>query len=149
MDRMIIVQDEKMLEDYICPLPHFVRQFLRSQHENFAVIHPLANHIAPSACMNGGTVLVRTIPSIDTPPIQMSRHVIRLLGKPIFVTTCTIGEGVMPQNYEDIEDHVKTGVDHISPLTFGIDESAEFSTVIKYDHEGHITVVRNSGEKQY
>jgi L-threonylcarbamoyladenylate synthase len=79
LESMVIVQDEKMLEDYICPLPSFVKQFMHSQDRYVTVVHPFANHLALSACNQDGSVAVRMIPSIDTPPIQMSRHILRLL----------------------------------------------------------------------
>lgn len=139
---MVIVQDERMLEDFVCSLPYFVRQFLRAQDKYVTVVHPLANHIAPSACNKDGSVAVRIIPSLDTPPIQMSRHVLRLLGKPVFVMTCTVADAPMPSVYEEIAPHIKSGVELISPLLFGVDEVGIFSMVIKYDHEGHITVLR-------
>lgn len=142
MHRMVIVQDEKMLEDYICSMPHFIRQFLRAQDRYLTVIYPNAHHLAPSACNRDGSVPVRIIPSVDTPPIQMSRHVLRLLGKPIFVTTCAVGEGQIPPVYEAIENHIRSWVNLTSPLVFGVDDAGVFSMVIKYDREGHITVVR-------
>ena len=92
MHRMVIVQDEKMLEDYVCIMPPFIRQFLRAQDKYLTVIYPEAYHLAPSAGNRDGSVPVRIIPSVDTPPIQMSRHVLRLLGKPIFVTTCAVAD---------------------------------------------------------
>lgn len=78
MDRMVIVQDEQMLEDYICPLPYFVRQYMHAQEKHVTVIHPTSGQIAKSATNKDGSIPVRIIPSIDTPPIQMSRHVLRL-----------------------------------------------------------------------
>ncbi len=142
LDGMVIVQDEQMLEEYICPLPYFVRQFMHKQEKHMTVVHPFANRIAESACLRWGALPVRIIPSVDAPPIQMSRHVLRLLGKPIFVTTCTVDGRRMPTAYEEIEDHIKTGADLISPLLFGIDDVGVFSMVIKYDLAGHIEVVR-------
>lgn len=97
MHSMVIVQDERMLEDFVCSVPYFVRQFLHTQDKYITVVYPFANHIAPSACNKDGSVPVRVIPSIDTPPIQMSRHVLRLLGKPVFVTTCSVGDNEIPR----------------------------------------------------
>lgn len=142
LERMVIVQDEKMLEEFVCPLPGFVRQFLHTEKKDTTVIYPLAEKIAAAACYKDGSVPVRIIQSIDLAPIQMSRHVLRLFGKPLFVTTCTVGENTMPSSYEEINDHIKKGTDLISPLLFGVDDSGELSMIIKYDHEGHITVVR-------
>lgn len=141
-EQMIIVQDENMLEDFICDIPSFIRQFLHSQEKYVTVIYPIWNRIAPSACFKDGSVPVRVIPSIDTQPIQMSRHVLRLFWKPIFVTSTTVGEGKMPMVYEEITDHIKKWVDLISPLIFGIDETGWFSMIIKYDYDGHIIVVK-------
>lgn len=142
LQNMVIVQDEKMLEDFVCSLPYFIRQFLHTQDKQVTVIYPYANYLAPSVANLDGSVPVRIIPSIDTPPIQMSRHVLRLLGKPVFVTTCTVGEWQTPLIYEDIEDHIKAGVELVSPLLFGVDETWDFSMLIKYDHYGHIAVIR-------
>lgn len=143
MQSLVIVQDEEMLEDYVCILPHFIRHFLHTQDNHVTVIHPEAHLIAPSARNKEGGLAVRIIPSVDLPPIQMSRHVLRLLGKPVFVATCTVGESMMlPDSYEDIDNIIKSGVEYISPLLFGIDETANFSMVVKYDPAGHITVLR-------
>lgn len=123
MHGMVIVQDEIMLEDFVTSLPHFVRQFLRSQDKYITVLYPSAIRLAPSVANKDGSVPVRIIPSIDTPPIQMSRHVLRLLGKPVFVTTCAVGDGPIPEVYEEISAHIKSGVDLVSPLVFGVDET--------------------------
>lgn len=79
-----------MQDDFIAPTPSFVRQFLYLQEKNVTVIFPSAARLARSACLSDGSVPVRILPSNDLPPIQMSRHVVRLLGKPIFASSCTI-----------------------------------------------------------
>lgn len=142
LDRMVIVQDEQMLEEFVAPLPYFVKDFMHQQEKYVTVVHPFANHISSLACIQWGSLPVRIIPSIDTPPIQMSRHVLRLLGKPIFVTTCRIANWHIPAGYEEIATHIKSGADLLSPLLFGIDDAGVFSMVIKYDLSGHIDVVR-------
>lgn len=142
LERMVIVQDEQMLEEFICPLPYFVKNFMHQQEKHVTVVHPFANHVAPVASIPGWGLPVRIIPSIDTQPIQMSRHVLRLLWKPIFVATCRVEGGQMPTWYEQIATHIKSWVDLLSPLLFGIDDAGVFSMVIKYDLAGHIEVVR-------
>ncbi len=141
-DRLVIVQDEAMVEEFVGSMPLFIRQFLHTQEKQVTVIYPGANRLAPSVAYKDGGIPVRIIPSVDTPPIQMSRHVLRLLGKPIFATSCLVAEGHMPPSYEEINPLIKSTVELISPLLFGIDESVEYSMVIKYDHHGHISVVR-------
>ena len=139
--RIVIVQDEQMLEKYITPMPYFIKEYLREQEKYVTVIFPQHGHIAPTACYPDGSIPVRIIPSIDTPPVQMSRHVLRLGGKPILAVACTL-PGKTITSYEQITPEIKSAVGHTSPLLFGIDDLGQPSMIIKYDPEGHISVVR-------
>lgn len=139
--RIVIVQDEQMLEKYIMPMPYFIKEYLREQEKYVTVIFPERGHIAPTACYPDGTIPVRIIPSIDAPPVQMSRHVLRLGGKPILAVACTLS-GKKVGSYAEISPAIKSAVSHTSSLLFGVDDLAQLSTIIKYDPEGHISVVR-------
>lgn len=139
--RLVIVQDEQMLEKYVTTMPRFIKDYLHQQEKYVTVIFPERGQLAPHACYPDGSIPVRIIPSLDAPPVQMSRHVLRLLGKPILAISALPG-GKQASSYEQIDPVIKSDVGMTSPLLFGIDELGQFSMIIKYDPEGHITVVR-------
>jgi len=143
MEHLVFVQDEAMLEQYIGILPSFVKDYLHRQEDYVTIIYPHPDRIAHGALNPDGSIAVRIVPSIDTLPIQMSRNVLRLLGKPIFVTSCKMTDnGERPMTYQDLDPRIISGVNSISPITFGVDDTNRLSIMITYNDGGQITVLR-------
>lgn len=141
---IVFVQDEVMLERYITPIPYFVRDFLHHQDREVTVVYNQRWQITPAACCFGGKPWVRTVTSVDVPSVQMTRHILRLFGKPIFVTTIVVDDAnmLLPRDTDEISPLIKKTVNYISPMTFAADEKWEYSMVITYEDAWSIAIMR-------
>lgn len=148
-DWVLFVLDEIMLAEYIGEYPSRVKKYLHHQNNKQTavlykyddILHPKVVQKLEDATWN---ITVQILPSIDTLGMQMSRHVLRLFGKPIFVTPAVLSDGLDPSpiKYEDIEPAIQHRVWYVSPIRFdgNIVESA--SWLIAYDDEWWVQVIR-------
>ncbi len=141
---IVFVQDEMMVEKYISPIPDFVRHFLHHQEKPVTVIFHETWQIGKQVCEPHKSVKVRIISSVDVPSVQMSRHIIRLFGKPIFVTTAVVESPliILPQTAQDIDAGIISSVNYHSYIECTADETWDFSMIITYDDNWTIQTLR-------
>lgn len=144
----IFVIDEIMHRDFICDIPDSVRKYIRSQDDDVAVIFTCsAPKIARKLKTKNWEFVSTLIPQMNTREIKMSQHIVRLLGKPVYVTPAVLSDDSrespdqLPKHRENIASEIYTGVSYISPLVFSASSKWNVGHLIRHNSDGTIKVI--------
>lgn len=118
---MILVQDEIMHDKYICRIPETVKMFARNQDEKYiAVIYKKLGQISAQLASSNREITTFIMPnlSVDMQSVQTPRNLLRLLGKPIFVTPALVDDAVSayPTELDDINPIILEKVAHATDI---------------------------------
>ena len=141
----VFVQDEIMHEKYICRIPEAIKTYFRNQENNQnAVLYSKIGSISKKLVNNDWEVLTYLIPSIDTVGIQLSRHVLRLFGKPIYACPAIIDDEIetYPTSKESIDHQILQKSDQVTHLQFESWGMWAVTTILRYNADGTIKVVK-------
>ena len=141
----VFVQDEIMHEKFICRIPEAVKTYFRNQEDNQnAVLYSKIGSISKKLVNADGEVLTYLMPSKDSIWIQLSRHVLRLFGKPIYACPAIIDDEseLFPTSKETIHSQILQKSDHVTNLKFESGDMRAFTTILRYNTDGTIKVVK-------
>lgn len=141
----VFVQDEIMHEKFICRIPEAIKMYSRNQEtDQNAILYSKIGSISKKLLNADGEILTYIIPSIDSKWIQLSRHVMRLFGKPIYACPAILNDEieVFPPSKDMIDLHILQKSDQVSHLVFEVWSVSAVTTILKYNSDGTIKVVK-------
>ena len=110
-----------MHEKFICRIPEAIKIYSRNQEtDQNAVLYSKIGSISKKLLNADGEILTYIIPSIDTVGIQLSRHVLRLFGKPIYACPAIIDDELenFPTSKDTVDHRIVQKADEVSHLLF-------------------------------
>ena len=100
------------------------------------IIYPTGKNLASNVMAEDGSVGIRVTNE------EFSKALCYAFRKPIISTSANISGNPTPENFYQIEDEIKNGVDYVAEARRDEDEKKSPSSIIKFEKNGTFAVLR-------
>jgi L-threonylcarbamoyladenylate synthase len=133
---IILVDDEEMIHDYISnPSPKML-SFISKADRPTTAIFKNAIHLASNLINEDGSVAIRIVRD------EFCRQLIENMKKPLVSTSANISGEKFPQNFNEVSDAIKNGVDYIVQHRQNDYSKSTPSSIIKLNEQDEIEIIR-------
>ena len=133
---IVLVADERDIMRYVASPDLRVFDYLQRTTKPTTVIYEHAIGLAHNLINTDGSIAIRICHE------TFCKHLVKRFRKPIVSTSANISGGALPRNFGEISEVIKYGVDYIVDYRQDDTTIAEPSSVIKWNKDGGITVIR-------
>ena len=126
----------KMLAPYVDDVPEVVWDLAEVSESPLTIIYPTGKNLAKNVLAEDGSVGIRVTNE------EFSKALCYAFRKPIISTSANISGRPTPQNFYEIEDEIKNGVDYVAEARREEDEKKSPSSIIKFEKNGTFVVLR-------
>lgn len=133
---IILVSEEAMIYDYVSHPSNELLEYLAAQSYPTTAIFTNAINLPESLINEDGSIAIRIVQD------DFCRTLIQELNKPLVSTSANISGGKYPQNFQEITDEIKNGVEHIAQHRQNDLIKYTPSSIIKLDENGSIIHLR-------
>lgn len=133
---ILLVSDESMIKDYVSNASVRMLSFLSKQKKPTTAVFKKAIHLPETIISNDGTIAIRITKD------QFCKSLIQQLKKPLISTSANISGEKFPQNFNEVSEEIKNGVDYI--VKYRQDDLLKNipSSIIKLNENGGIEFIR-------
>lgn len=133
---IVLVDVEAKLNKYVKDVPAVAWDLIEFADKPLTLIYDGAINLAPNVISPDGTVAIRV--SKD----EFCKNVIHRFGKAIVSTSANLSGEATPQNFSQISEQIKNGVNHIVDLRHQETKQNPPSTIIKLGNNGDVKIIR-------
>ena len=132
---IVLVTDERDIMQYVAAPDLSLFDYLQKTTKPTTVVYDGALGFADNLVGKNGSIAIRICND------EFCRHLIKRFRKPIVSTSANISGMLPPKIFKEITKEIKNGVDYIVKHRQDDENSAQPSSLIKWDN-GNITVLR-------
>ena len=133
---IILVNDEKMIREYVDKPSEKLLAFISSSQKPTTAIFSNAIRLPASLVNEDGTIAIRIVNEV------FCKNLIQQLKKPLVSTSANISGEKYPQNFNEVSEEIKTGVDYIVQHRQNDFSKSAPSSIIKLSEENEIEFLR-------
>ena len=133
---IILVSDEDMIHQYVSKPSKKILEYLALQITPTTAIFTNAINLPPGLINEDGSIAIRIVQD------EFCRKLIQELQRPIVSTSANISGEKYPQNFPEISEEIKNGVDFIVKHRQNDLIKSAPSSIIKLDENGRIIHLR-------
>lgn len=133
---VVLLADERELLKYVTQPDLRVFDFLKQTSKPTSVVYEGAIGLADNLIGKDGSIAIR----ITNDPF--CKHLVKRFRKPVVSTSANISDQPFPVNFNDINQMIKNWVDYIVQYRQDDQTPAAPSSVIKWNRDGTVTVLR-------
>ncbi|MBL7743386.1 MAG: threonylcarbamoyl-AMP synthase [Chitinophagaceae bacterium] len=133
---IVLAADERDILKYVAHPDLAVFDYLQKTTKPTTVVYEGAIGLADNLVGADGTVAIRICNEI------FCRHLVKRFRKPVVSTSANISGERTPAIFKDVADIIKAGVEYVVKYRQEDDTVAEPSSVIKWNKDSSITVLR-------
>jgi L-threonylcarbamoyladenylate synthase len=133
---IILVTDEKMIEEYVSDPSEKIIQFICSAEKPTTAIFNNAINLPSNLINEDGTIAIRIVRD------EFCAQLILRLKKPLVSTSANISGEKFPQNFHEVSDEIKNGVDYIVQHRRDDFSKATPSSIITVNEQNQIKFIR-------
>ena len=134
---MIVLLDNAVkLDYYINGVPDISWDLIELSEKPLTIIYDGARNIAPNLIADDGSLAIRITKE------KFSQELCRRFRKAIVSTSANISGSPSPQNFSEISDEIKNGVDYIVNFRQDDTSKAKPSGIIKLGRGGQVQIIR-------
>jgi L-threonylcarbamoyladenylate synthase len=133
---IILVSDERMVEDYVKDLSPKILLYLSQQKKPTTAIFKNAAHLPGILINEDGSIAIRITKD------KFCKAVIQQLQKPLISTSANISGAPYPKNFLEVSEEIKNGVDYIVQHRQNDFEIKSPSSIIKLNDDDEIEIIR-------
>lgn len=134
---MIVLLDSPgNLEKYVKKVPPIAYDLILNSRSPLTIVYPRAKNLAKSIIAKDGSIAIRIVGG------RYSGEIIRRLGKPIVSTSANYSDHPTAHSFDQIDDGIKNGVDHVVSVFRDQVRSIKASTIIKIEDDGTFLILR-------
>lgn len=134
---IVLVHEEKQLLDYTDQPNLIIFDYIKGLHKPTTVIYKKAKNLASNLIAEDGSIGIRICKDV------FCNQLIQSFGKPIVSTSANVSGYPTPLCFNDISLDIIEGVDYVVKHRQDEIEMHQPSSIIKWDEEGHLVVIRN------
>jgi len=133
---LMLIDHEGRLESYVDIVPEIAWQLIDVADNPLTIIYPGVKNIAPTLIAKDGSAGFR----ITKEPFN--QELIKALKKPLVSTSANISGEPSPQNFDEISEGIREGVDYV--VQYRQDDITRYkpSSIIKLGTGGEIKILR-------
>ena len=133
---IVMLGDEQSLERYVDDVPEIAYDLIDATVKPLTIVYDGGCNLAPELLGEDGSVGIRVT------KVELSKAVCYAFRKPIISTSANISGNPTPQNFYEIEDEIKQGVDYVAEERREEDEKKSPSSIIKFEKNGTFAIIR-------
>lgn len=133
---IILVSDEAMIRQYVSNPAEKILEYLAVQSTPTTAVFNNAINLPSSLVNTDGTIAIRIARD------EFCQALLQKLKRPLVSTSANISGEVYPQNFHEINDEIKNGVDYIVQYRQNDLKKYAPSSIIKLDTSGEIIHLR-------
>lgn len=133
---IVLLSDFDQLKHYVEHIPSIAADLINSINKPLTIIYNGAKNLAPNLIAADGTIAIRIVKH------AFCRALIQRMGKPLVSTSANVSGAPSPLFYSDVQEYIKTKVDHIVNLEQELNTINKASTIIKLEKSGSYTIIR-------
>jgi len=133
---IILVADEKMLREYVEDVPDAFNKLLDEQTKPTTYIFPKGKNLPENLTGEDGSIAIRIVKD------EFCHKLIRQIDHPLVSTSANLSGGQSPATFAEIDEELKSRVDHIVRWRQDETETAQPSRIIKINPNGDTETIR-------
>lgn len=133
---IILVNDKKMIPEYVDKPSEKLLAFISSAQKPTTAIFSNAIQLPASLVNEDGTIAIRIVNEV------FCKNLIQQFQKPLISTSANISGEPAPQNFKEVSDKIKNGVDYIVQHRQDDLSKNTPSSIIKLNTKGEIEFIR-------
>lgn len=144
---VLLASDLDMVARYVDRIPSIAIDLVEVNDAPMTIIYPGAQHLAPNAVAQDGSVGIR-IPfseEEDRPEDgggAFCKELVRRLRKPLVSTSANISGEPTPAGFDEISEEIRSAADYVVPQRLGRNSSGKSSQIIKVGLGGEVEIIR-------
>ena len=133
---LILLDHEGRLERYVSEVPPIAYELIEVSDKPLTIIFPAAKNLAQNLIADDGSIGIRITSE------AFSQNLVTGLGKPVVSTSANLSGEPSPQNFDQIAEAVKNGVDYIVEYRQNDPSRSTPSSIILLGTGGQIRIIR-------
>ena len=133
---IVLVDSVDRLAAYVDEVPDVAWDLAEVSDTPLTIIYPTGKNLAKNVMAEDGSVGIRVTNE------EFSKALCYAFRKPIISTSANISGNPTPENFSQIEDEIKNGVDYVAEARRNEDEKKSPSSIIKFEKNGTFAVLR-------
>lgn len=133
---IVLVDSVDRLAAYVDDVPDVAWDLAEVSDTPLTIIYPTGKNLAKNVMAEDGSVGIRVTNE------EFSKALCYAFRKPIISTSANISGNPTPENFYQIEDEIKNGVDYVAEARRDEDEKKSPSSIIKFEKNGTFAVLR-------
>jgi L-threonylcarbamoyladenylate synthase len=133
---LLLVDSADRIARYVGEVPAVAWDLVELTTKPLTIIYDGARNLASNLIAEDGSVGIRVTNE------EFSKALCYAFRKPIISTSANISGNPTPQNFYEIEEEIKQGVDYVAEARREEDEKKSPSSIIKFEKNGTFVVLR-------
>lgn len=133
---IVLMAQERDILQYVSAPDMEVFNFLDKVQKPTTVIYEGAIGLAENLCGEDGSVGIRIVKD------EFCKHLVKRFGKPIVSTSANISGQPSPAHFAAVDNAIRKGVDYVVQYRQDDDRPNTPSSVVKWNKDGTVTVLR-------
>ncbi len=134
---IVLLDSSDKLEKYIKKVPPIAYDLISNSRSPLTIVYSGAKNLAKNIIAKDGTIAIRIVHG------RYSGETIRRFGKPIVSTSANFSDQPTAHAFDQIDDRILKGVDHIVSVFRDRVRSVKSSTIIKLENDGTFLILRD------
>jgi len=134
---IVLLDSPDKLEKYLKKVPPIAYDLIINSRSPLTIVYPEARNLAKDLIAKDGTIAIRIVKG------EYCSEVISRLGKPIVSTSANFSDQPTARTFDQIDDGIMKGVDHVVTVFRDRVRSVKASTIIKIESDGHFLILRD------
>jgi L-threonylcarbamoyladenylate synthase len=133
---IVLVADPRDINRYVSRPQPYIAEYLEKTSRPTTVIYEGALGLADNLVSEDGSIGIRIVRE------DFCRHLIKRFRKPLVSTSANISGHNPPENFAEISDEIKRGVDYIVKFRQLDNQPATASVIVRFDRSGEPVILR-------
>ena len=134
---LILVNDYKMLQNYVEEIPLQVWEILEKAIRPTTVIFPNPKNLPVELLAEDGSIAIRVVKK------GFAQDLIKSIGKPLISTSANLTGSPTPLKFSDIDERILQNVDYVVNLHRNTSSTDKPSRIIKWSEENGVEIIRD------
>lgn len=136
LSMLVLLENPNRINSYIQEVPEIAWDLIDASDKPMTIIYPNAKNLAKNLVAKDNSIGIRLTEE------KFSSELIFRFKKPVVSTSANISGEASPQNFSEISDVIKEGVDYIVGFRQEDIKKASPSSIIKLGLSGEIQIIR-------
>ncbi len=133
---LVLLDNDAKLQSYVEEVPEMAWSLIELTTKPLTIIYPKAKNLAPNLLAEDQSIGIRVTDE------DFSKQLCSRFKKPIVSTSANVSGQPSPQNFSEISDEIKEGVDYVVGYRQDEVSNPAPSSIIKLEVDGQIQIIR-------